>query len=301
MIELIETNAAGIAAEFVAARLRAGSPAMGMVMTLVIVVDEDHAPDAMARRPAGVPRAPGPGARRDPRRRPRRAADQRPGRHRRRLDRRDRADPAQGRGGQALRVGGAAAAAARLPGRRCGGRRDAPEDPATDPLGRLAQRRITDAAVGASAARAGRSTSSARRTPPATPTSPGPGSRRGAPCSPPRSTSTSPSVTGGSVTAERISPSAELLVAWLADRLKVKVERKNSSGPGITEARLETKDGPIVISRRDGRLATFSSPGRPDRPVALKRRAAPRAARRGAAPARRGRRSMPAPPASCSA
>ena len=44
MIELIDTNAAGIAAEFVAARLRAGSPAMGMVMTLVIVVDEDHAP-----------------------------------------------------------------------------------------------------------------------------------------------------------------------------------------------------------------------------------------------------------------
>src|SRR6476469_620619 len=52
MIELIDTNAAGIAGEFVAARLRAGSPAMGMVMTLVIVVDEDGAPDAMrvARR-----------------------------------------------------------------------------------------------------------------------------------------------------------------------------------------------------------------------------------------------------------
>ena len=30
-----------------------------------------------------------------------------------------------------------------------------------------------------------------------------------------------------------------------------------------------------MISRRDGRLATFSSPGRPDRPVALKRRQLP--------------------------
>src|SRR3954452_11113966 len=52
MIELIETNAAGIASEFVAARKRAGSPAMGMVMTLIIVVDEDAAADAMrvARR-----------------------------------------------------------------------------------------------------------------------------------------------------------------------------------------------------------------------------------------------------------
>jgi glucose-6-phosphate dehydrogenase assembly protein OpcA len=77
------------------------------------------------------------------------------------------------------------------------------------------------------------------------------------------------------VTAERISPSAELLVAWLSDRLKVPISRKTSRGPGITEARLDTKDGPILISRRDGRLATFSSPGRPDRPVALKRRQLP--------------------------
>ena len=30
-----------------------------------------------------------------------------------------------------------------------------------------------------------------------------------------------------------------------------------------------------MISRGDGRLATFSSPGRPDRPVALKRRQLP--------------------------
>src|SRR3954462_13058883 len=58
MIELIETNAAGIAAEFVAARIRAGSPAMGMVMTLVIVVDEDHAPDAMAAARQASPEHP---------------------------------------------------------------------------------------------------------------------------------------------------------------------------------------------------------------------------------------------------
>jgi len=53
------------------------------------------------------------------------------------------------------------------------------------------------------------------------------------------------------------------------------VDRKNSSGPGITEVVLETKEGPIRISRTDGKLATFSSPGRPDRPVALKRRELP--------------------------
>ena len=67
MIELIDTNAAGIAAEFVAARIRAGSPAMGMVMTLVIVVDEDARARRDAGRPTGLPRAPCPGARGDPR------------------------------------------------------------------------------------------------------------------------------------------------------------------------------------------------------------------------------------------
>ena len=48
MIELTDTNSAAIAAEFVRARTKAGSPAMGMVMTLIIVVDEDDAEDAMA-------------------------------------------------------------------------------------------------------------------------------------------------------------------------------------------------------------------------------------------------------------
>ena len=59
------------------------------------------------------------------------------------------------------------------------------------------------------------------------------------------------------------------------DRLKVDVSRGISDGPGITEVSMETKEGPIRISRADGRLATFSSPNRPDRPVALKRREVP--------------------------
>jgi glucose-6-phosphate dehydrogenase assembly protein OpcA len=66
-----------------------------------------------------------------------------------------------------------------------------------------------------------------------------------------------------------------VLRAWLNDRLHVPVDRSNSKGPGITEVVLETKEGPIRISRLDGKLATFSSPGRPDRPVALKRRDLP--------------------------
>ena len=38
---------------------------------------------------------------------------------------------------------------------------------------------------------------------------------------------------------------------------------------------MDTADGPIRITRYDGKLATFSCPGRPDRPIALKRRDLP--------------------------
>ena len=51
--------------------------------------------------------------------------------------------------------------------------------------------------------------------------------------------------------------------------------RHSSKGPGITEVVLETKQGPIRISRLDGKLATISSPDRPDRPIALKRLGVP--------------------------
>jgi glucose-6-phosphate dehydrogenase assembly protein OpcA len=79
-------------------------------------------------------------------------------------------------------------------------------------------------------------------------------------------------VVSASVTAERTSPSADLLSAWLADRLRCEVTRKVSQGPGITAVVLSTKHGDVSITRSDGRLATLSSPGQPDRPVALKRR-----------------------------
>ena len=273
MIELIDTNAARIAGEFVAARLRAGSPAMGMVMTLVIVVDEDGAPDAM--------------------RVARQASHEHPARVLGMIlgDARGaaqvNAQVGTGDGwtgetalirlkGEVVRHPESVVLPLLLPDSPVAmwWPSQAPDDPSTDPLGRLAQRRITDAAAAVR------------------------GRRRAihAQCSAYAAGNTDlawtritpwrallaaamdqhqPRVTGGSVTAERISPSAELLVAWLADRLKIPVDRTSSGGPGITEVRLDTKDGPIVISRADGRLATFSSPGRPDRPVALKRRQLP--------------------------
>ncbi len=79
-------------------------------------------------------------------------------------------------------------------------------------------------------------------------------------------------ITGGAVAGEHSSPSAELLVVWLADRLGVPIEREDSAGPGLTEVRLHTNDGDIAVRRTDGRLAMLRVPGWPERPIALKRR-----------------------------
>jgi glucose-6-phosphate dehydrogenase assembly protein OpcA len=146
-----------------------------------------------------------------------------------------------------------------------------PADPAADPLGALAQRRITDAAAAThQKTRAIHQQCSAYAK--------GNTDLAWTRITPWRALLAAAldqhplKVRKASVTAERISPSADLLAVWLNERLRVKVERHNSAGPGITEVVMETREGPIRITRYDGRLATFSSPGRPDRPIALKRR-----------------------------
>jgi glucose-6-phosphate dehydrogenase assembly protein OpcA len=273
VIELIDTNAAGIAAELVASRLRAGSPAMSMVMTLIIVVDEDDAEDAMRV------------ARQASHEHPARALGVILGDARGASEINAQVGTGAGWTGETalIRLKGEVVRHAEsvvlpllLPDSPVAiwWPSDPPEDPAADPLGRLAQRRITDAA----AATRGKSKAIHLQ---CTSYAAGNSDLAWTRITPWRALLAAAldqqplKVTGGSVTAERISPSAELLVAWLSDRLKVHVDRKSSGGPGITEVRLDTKEGPIVISRRDGRLATFSSPDRPDRPVALKRRQLP--------------------------
>jgi len=273
LIELIDTNAAGIAAEFVASRLRSGSPAMSMVMTLVIVVEEEEAEDAMRV------------ARQASREHPARVLGMilGDGRGQPRVN----AQVGTGAGwtgetalirlqGEVVRHAESVVLPLLLPDSPVAiwWPADPPEDPASDPLGRLAQRRITDAAAATRAkTRAIHLQCSSY--------APGNSDLAWTRITPWRALLAAAldqqplKVTGGSVTAERISPSAELLVAWLSDRLKVHIDRLGSKGPGITEVRLDTKEGPVVISRRDGRLATFSSPDRPDRPVALKRRQLP--------------------------
>ena len=82
-------------------------------------------------------------------------------------------------------------------------------------------------------------------------------------------------VTGGTVRAEAGNPSADLIAAWLAERLLIPVSSEVSAGPGITEVIFTTSDGEIVITRPDGRVAELRLPGEPERRVALHRRETP--------------------------
>ena len=79
-------------------------------------------------------------------------------------------------------------------------------------------------------------------------------------------------VTAARLEADKDNPSAELLTAWLRDRLGVQVTQGTSDGPGITAVRMTTGSGDIAITRPDGRLAAYAVPGQPERRVALKRR-----------------------------
>jgi glucose-6-phosphate dehydrogenase assembly protein OpcA len=54
--------------------------------------------------------------------------------------------------------------------------------------------------------------------------------------------------------------------------LRAPVELLSSDGPGITEVRLATGGGDIVVSRSDGITAILSRPDIPDSRVALPRR-----------------------------
>jgi glucose-6-phosphate dehydrogenase assembly protein OpcA len=146
----------------------------------------------------------------------------------------------------------------------------APEAPASEPLGALAQRRITDAAAGADPARVLQTLAGSYR--------PGDTDLSWTRATAWRSLlaatvdQTDTAILGGTVLAEADNPTAELLTAWLASRLGVPFTREVSDGPGITDVRLAVHGGDVSICRPDGRLATLCKPGQPDRHVALHRR-----------------------------
>jgi glucose-6-phosphate dehydrogenase assembly protein OpcA len=79
-------------------------------------------------------------------------------------------------------------------------------------------------------------------------------------------------VSSATVTATRDNPSAVLLAAWLTEALRVPAAIDFDTGPGITGVTLSTDSGQIRILRPDGNLALLQIPGLPDAPVALPRR-----------------------------
>jgi glucose-6-phosphate dehydrogenase assembly protein OpcA len=146
----------------------------------------------------------------------------------------------------------------------------APDDVSADPVGRLAQRRITDA----SAARSPLHALDVRRTTYAA----GDTDLAWTRITPWRalvaSTLDQPfgRVTGASISVQRANPSGALLASWLQHCLEVPVEIHHSRGPGITGVTLHTDRGDISITRPDGRVARMVRPGFPVREAALHRR-----------------------------
>jgi glucose-6-phosphate dehydrogenase assembly protein OpcA len=145
-----------------------------------------------------------------------------------------------------------------------------PDIPGADPLGALAQRRVTDAYAAADRLGMLARLAAAHK--------PGDTDFSWTRLTPWRTLLAAAldqpfrEITAAEVSAEPDSPSAELLAAWLAVRLDVPAKRTTSAGPGITGVRLVTGEGDIEITRPDGRVATLSRPGQPDRQVALHRR-----------------------------
>ncbi len=154
---------------------------------------------------------------------------------------------------------------------------EAPKKPAEDPIGAMAQRRVTDASRSRGAPRAvlkrladnyaagDTDLAWARVT-----------LWRGliaaALDQPPYE-----KVTAATVVAAPDSPSGDLLAGWLAVRLRCPVSLARSRpGTGIISIRLERASGTVDLVRpQDGNTAILSQPGQPDRTIALPHRGDP--------------------------
>jgi len=148
---------------------------------------------------------------------------------------------------------------------------EAPHRLAEDPIGRLAQRRITDAAACTDPLEALRRRShhhsdgdtdmawtritrwrallaAALDLPPLQP------------------------VTAAVVRGAADSPSTDLLAAWLRGRLGCPVEREVSGEAGMHSVELHRDAGTVTLSRPEGAQAVLSQPGEPDHRLGLARR-----------------------------
>jgi glucose-6-phosphate dehydrogenase assembly protein OpcA len=272
-IDLTDTTASKINKALVQGRRAIGTPAVGMVLTMVIVTDEENAYDAI------------------------KAAEQASHEHPSRtlvvIKRHARTprERTQSRLDAEVRVGSEAGTGETVILRTYGEVSehadsvvlplllpdapvvvwwpvDAPEVPAKDPLGALAQRRITDMYAVEHPLQALESRVRSY--------SPGDTDLAWTRLTPWRSMLAAAldqareRIVSAAVESEAENPSAELLARWLEARLGVTVDRVVTAGPVVTAVRLGTERGEIVIDRPEGPLATLSLPGQPSRTLALK-------------------------------
>ncbi|MFE0516585.1 glucose-6-phosphate dehydrogenase assembly protein OpcA [Streptomyces sp. NPDC058964] len=271
-IDLTDTTASKINKALVQGRRAIGTPAVGMVLTMVIVTDEENAYDSIKAAEE--------------------ASHEHPSRTLVVIKRHARTprERTQSRLDAEVRVGSEAGTGETVVLRTYGEvsdhadsvvlplllpdapvvvwwPADAPEVPAKDPLGALAQRRITDLyavehPIEALDARARAYT-------------PGDTDLAWTRLTPWRSMLAAAldqarvPVVSAAVESEADNPAAELLARWLEVRLKVKADRVVTGGPVVTAVRLGTASGEIVIDRPEGPLATLTLPGQPPRTLAL--------------------------------
>lgn len=270
MIRLEDTSGSAVSAAIAAERQRMGSSATGMVLTLLILADEESQADATAAA-VGAARA-----------HPMRIVTliPRPGRHETSLDAEISVGGDDGPGEVAiLRLRGLLAehansvavplllsdtpVVAYWP-------QSSPDIPADDPIGRHAQRRITDAAATDDVYRELAVRRAGYR--------PGDTDLAWTRLTPWRSVLAAAldrppgKLHRASVSAEEGNASAVLLMTWLHRCLEVPVDLVSSVGPGITEVRIQAHAGDIAVSRSDGVNAVLSRPDAPDSRVALPRR-----------------------------
>lgn len=256
--ELVNTNSAKIAASMVRARRAGGSPSTGMVLTLVVITDEDGVGEALRTattlsrehpsRVIGVIR----GSSRGPAN----------------LDAKIRVGHITTGESILLRVSGELTRHAEsvvlpllLPDSPVvvWWPNKAPEVPSEDAIGRLGQRRLTDAESTASPIRALRAV--ARHY------APGDTDLSWTRLTPWRALlaaaldQTSARVTGGHLVTGSGNPAAELLVGWLESRLKIKMTTERGDAAHISAVTLHTATGDVTIERVNDTTANFSVPG----------------------------------------
>jgi glucose-6-phosphate dehydrogenase assembly protein OpcA len=265
-IALEKTNSARIARALVKARVAAGSPAMDMVLTLLVVTDDENVAEALKTattlsrehpsRVIGVILGDGRGAAQ--------------------LNAKVRVGENSSGESILLRISGELTKHAESvvlplllpdsptvvwwPG-------DAPNDPSQDAIGQFAQRRLTDSEATNSPIRALKAVARMY--------SPGDTDLAWTRLTPWRALlaaaldQSTAKVTGGQVTAGTGNPAATLLVAWLESRLKVEIKRRKSEGEQIASVVLNTAHGDVLIERVGEKSCNFSVPGSAPREVPL--------------------------------